>query len=112
MVITLHACDTATDYAIYHAIQMKSRYIFSVPCCQKEINQQLKINKFHIIAKHGILKERFSSILTDALRSSILQYCGYKTQVVEFVDFDATPKNVLIRATYDNLKPSLTIKMN
>jgi hypothetical protein len=110
MVITLHACDTATDYAIYHAIQMKSRYIFSVPCCQKEINQQLKINKFHIIAKHGILKERFSSILTDALRSSILQYCGYKTQVVEFVDFDATPKNVLIRATYDNLKPSLTIK--
>ena len=100
MIITLHACDTATDYALYHAINMKCRYIFSVPCCQHEINSQLDSSRLHIVNKFGILKERFSAILTDAIRANILQYYGYKTQVMEFVDFENSPKNLLIRAVH------------
>lgn len=100
MIVTLHACDTATDYALYHAINMKCRYIFSVPCCQHEINSQLEANNLHFINKFGILKERYSAIATDAIRANILQYFGYKTQIMEFVDFDNSPKNLLIRASY------------
>lgn len=102
MIITLHACDTATDLALYHAIRMKCKYIFSVPCCQHEINNQLDSNNFHVINKFGILKERFSSLLTDSIRANILQYFGYKTQVMEFVDFENSPKNLLIRAILTN----------
>ncbi len=109
MVVTLHACDTATDYALYHAIRMKCKFIFSVPCCQHEINLQMKSSKLHLVNKYGILKERFSAILTDALRANILQYYGYKTQVLEFIDMDASPKNILLRATYVKLTPSNTI---
>ena len=100
MIITLHACNTATDFALYHAIRMKCRYIFSVPCCQHEINQELSTRILHPITKFGILKERFSAILTDAIRANLLQYSGYKTQVMEFVDLENSPKNLLIRATY------------
>jgi len=102
MIVTLHACDTATDYALHYAIEMKCRYIFSVPCCQKEINMQLDSKNEHLFNKFGILKERYSALLTDALRANILQYYGYKTQVLEFVDFDASPKNLLIRAILTN----------
>lgn len=110
MIITLHACDTATDYALYHAIKMNCKYIFSVPCCQHEINQQLKTNKFHLVSKYGILKERMAAIMTDAIRANILQYYGYKTQVLEFVDMENSPKNILIRASYENLPRQEKIK--
>lgn len=110
MIITLHACDTATDYALYHAINMKCKHIISVPCCQHEINKQLSNDKLHMVNKFGILKERMSAILTDAIRANILQYKGYKTQVLEFVDFDASPKNLLIRANLTNQKHDLKIK--
>ncbi|MDE6656229.1 MAG: SAM-dependent methyltransferase [Anaeroplasmataceae bacterium] len=110
MIITLHACDTATDYALYHAIQMKCRFIFSVPCCQHEINLQLKSKSISPISKYGILKERFSAILTDSIRANILEYFGYRTQLLEFVDWEATPKNILIRATYENIPVSTALK--
>lgn len=109
MMVTLHACDTATDYALAYAITKHCRYIFSVPCCQHEINAQLKTNTFHLLTKYGILKERFSALMTDALRANILQYYGYKTQVLEFIDLDASPKNILLRATYEGLAPNSMI---
>jgi hypothetical protein len=98
MIITLHACDTATDIALYHGIRWGCKVIMSVPCCQHELFKQIKNDDMDILLKHGILKERFSALLTDAIRAQILEIKGYKTSVMEFIDMEHTPKNIMIRA--------------
>ncbi len=98
MVVTLHACDTATDYALAKAVKWGASVILSVPCCQHELNGQVKNEVLAPVLKYGILKERFSAILTDGLRAQMLESAGYDTQILEFIDMEHTPKNLLIRA--------------
>lgn len=97
MVVTLHACDTATDYAIAKAIAWNAKVILSVPCCQHELNGQIKCKELAPILKYGLLKERMSALLTDGIRANLMEIYGYETQVLEFIDMSHTPKNILLR---------------
>lgn len=100
MVVTLHACDTATDYALYKAVKWGAKVILSVPCCQHEWNSQMKNEELSSVLKYGIIKERMAALLTDAVRAEYLENCGYRTQLLEFIDMEHTPKNILIRSIY------------
>ena len=98
MVVTLHACDTATDYALAKAVAWGASVILSVPCCQHEWNKQMENELMKPVFQYGLIKERMAALYTDALRAEILENQGYRTQILEFIDMEHTPKNILIRA--------------
>lgn len=121
LVVSLHACDTATDYALAKAVGWGAKAIMAVPCCQHEVNKQIKCEELQTVLKYGLIKERISALITDAYRANKLEEAGYDTQVLEFIDMEHTPKNILIRAvksgkrkkgtdsleSYLNIKPTL-----
>lgn len=99
MIVSLHACDTATDFALDYAIKKNAEYIFSVPCCQHEINAGIgKGGELDLLLSHGIIKERLSALLTDSIRAAVLEDMGYQVDMIEFTDFEHSPKNIMIRA--------------
>ena len=99
MIVTLHACDTATDYALHYAIEKGADYIFSVPCCQHEVNLQMKKGgELDVFLRHGIVRERMAALLTDEIRTLVLEDMGYKVDVIEFTDLENSPKNLMLRA--------------
>ena len=98
MVVTLHACDTATDYALEKAVRWNAKVILSVPCCQHELNRQIHNDILEPILSYGLIKERMAALVTDALRAEYLKKAGYDAQILEFIDMEHTPKNILIRA--------------
>lgn len=98
MVVTLHACDTATDYALAKAVKWNAKVILSVPCCQHEVNRQIAGDALAPVLEYGLIKERMAALITDALRAQYLEREGYRTQILEFIDMEHTPKNILIRA--------------
>ena len=107
MVVTLHACDTATDYALAKAVYWGAKVILSVPCCQHELNGQIRNEMLSPVLSYGILKERMAALITDGLRAQLLEGVGYETQILEFVDMEHTPKNLLIRGVYTGKKKNL-----
>lgn len=102
MVVTLHACDTATDFALEKAVGWNAKVILSVPCCQHEVNRQIASDTLKPVLKYGLLKERFAAIVTDGLRAEYLESVGYDVQILEFIDMEHTPKNILLRAVKTN----------
>ena len=98
LAVALHACDGATDQALAQAVRWQSDVILAVPCCQHEVARSIASEPLDLLLRHGILKERFAALATDALRAAALEAAGYRTQILEFVDLDHTPKNLLIRA--------------
>lgn len=98
MVVTLHACDTATDYALQKAVNWGAQVILAVPCCQHELNAQIHNDMLAPVLKYGLLKERMAALITDGLRAQLLETRGYSVQILEFIDMEHTPKNILIRA--------------
>ena len=112
MVVTLHACDTATDFALDKAVRWGARVILSVPCCQHELNRQISSGLLEPVLKYGILKERIAALMTDGLRAELLEQQGYEVQILEFIDMEHTPKNLLIRAVYRDRRPPKTDSYN
>ena len=104
MVVTLHACDLATDYALEKAVNWGARVILSVPCCQHELNRQMENSLLGPVLQYGLIKERMAALYTDAIRAQVLEYRGYRTQILEFIDMEHTPKNILIRAVRQGRK--------
>ena len=98
MVVTLHAYDTATDFALYKAVKWNAAVILSVPCCQHEVNRQIRNEVLEPALKYGLIRERLSALVTDSVRAGLLEEQGYETQILEFIDMEHTPKNILIRA--------------
>ncbi len=112
MVVTLHACDTATDHALYKAVSWGAQVILSVPCCQHELNQQIQCTTLKPVLKYGIVKERMAALITDAIRAQLLEVKGYRVQLLEFIDMEHTPKNILIRAVKRSSLNQDTNKVN
>ena len=111
MVISLHACNTATDEALAKAVNWGANVILAVPCCQHEFLKKIKNEKMLPMMKYGIIKEKLATLLTDSVRANVLEIMGYRTQVLEFIDMEHTPKNVMIRAFFeDNTNIKKTVK--
>lgn len=106
MVVTLHACDVATDMALARAVKWGAKVILSVPCCQHELFSQIESPALTIMLQHGLIKERFSALATDSIRAELLSLVGYDAQLLEFIDMEHTPKNILIRAYHSGKKAS------
>lgn len=107
MVVTLHACDVATDMALARAVKWGASVILSVPCCQHELNRQLHAPELDIMLQHGLIRDRFSALATDSIRAELLTLVGYEAQLLEFIDMEHTPKNILIRAYFTGKKPTV-----
>ena len=106
MVVTLHACDVATDMALAKAVNWGAAVILSVPCCQHELFSQIKAPALDVMLQHGLVKERFAALATDSIRAELLTLVGYEAQLVEFIDMEHTPKNILIRAYRNDKQPT------
>ncbi len=110
MVVTLHACDVATDMALARAVRWGAKVILSVPCCQKELNRQIQAPNLDVMLQHGLIKERFASLATDSIRAELLGLVGYDAQLLEFIDLEHTPKNIMIRAYLTNRQANAETK--